>query len=167
MQLAVDGTLGQTIGQIEVGGRERLFDRPFIASLVQAEVGESIRLLGYNFDNPLADQDSQVSVTLFWQALDNPAEDYTVFVQVLDAGNQIVAQQDSQPQGGASPTGTWAAGEIVPDAYTLALSASPAAAGAGYRLVAGMYRPATGERLRVVTGDRETDAVTLAATEVK
>jgi hypothetical protein len=75
---------------------------------------------------------------------------YTVFVQLLNPAGQVVAQVDQQPLAGTAPTTTWLPGEIITDPYTLALSAevSPGV----YRLIAGMYNAATGQRLPVAGG---------------
>ncbi len=172
LQLTVN-QIELTLGQVKVGGRERLFDQPHISSLLRAKVGHSIILLGYNLYPPPPVFDSQsltlnpqsLSLTLFWQATNILAEDYTVFVQLLDADNNIVAQQDSLPQGGAAPTGTWAMGEIVVDEYELLLN-SPAKSGK-YRLIVGMYHPATLARLPITTDTGETDALTLTTIEVE
>jgi hypothetical protein len=51
---------------------------------------------------------SQVSLT--WQPQATIQQDYTVFAQVLDGENNVLAQVDSRPQGGAYPTSTWRAG---------------------------------------------------------
>lgn len=55
-----------------------------------------------------------------WRAQRAIHTNYTVFVQVLDAQNNILAQIDQQPGGGSVPTSTWRAGEIVRDTYPLA-----------------------------------------------
>jgi hypothetical protein len=50
-----------------------------------------------------------------------------------------------QPQAGRASTTTWLPGEVVADAYSLQLPEKlPAGA---YRLIAGMYDAATGQRL--------------------
>jgi hypothetical protein len=153
-----------TIGQIEVGGRERLFDRPHISSPLEATVGDSIKLVGYGLNSQPGTGEPQLSLTLFWQATGISTGDYTVFVQLLDLNNQIVAQRDSQPQSGGAPTATWTVGEIVVDEYTLPL---PEQGEGEYRLIVGMYRPDTGERLRIVVDNNETDALTLTTIEAE
>lgn len=44
--------------------------------------------------------------------------DYTVFVQLLDATGQLLAQVDQQPQAGQFPTSTWQPGDVIQDVYT-------------------------------------------------
>lgn len=55
---------------------------------------------------------------LRWRAQQNGQRDYTVFVQALDAGGQLLAQVDQQPQQGRAPTSTWLAGEEIVDTIT-------------------------------------------------
>ncbi len=58
------------------------------------------------------------AVTLTWAPTATLQSDYTVFVQVLDADNNILVQVDSQPQGGSYPTSTWRAGDVITDTLT-------------------------------------------------
>ncbi len=161
LQLTVGG-VSQPIGQVTVGGRDRLFEQPSIPSPLKATVGESIELLGYQFDSQRLQPGTQLPVTLFWQAKDILPEKYTVFVQLIDANQQVVAQHDSQPKNGTAPTDSWAVGEYVVDEHLLDLP--PTLAGE-YRLIVGMYRPDTGERLPINTADGETDAWVLTSME--
>jgi hypothetical protein len=55
---------------------------------------------------------------------------------------------DSVPQEGGYPTIWWLPGEVVADRLTLDLPVD-APQGAEYRLIVGLYDPATGERLPV------------------
>jgi mannosyltransferase len=89
-----------------------------------------------------------VPLTLFWLARQPVKEDLKVFVHLLDPGGQLVAQRDSEPVAGLRPTSTWAVGEPIVDRYGVLL---PGDLPAGeYRLIAGLYNPASGERLGVV-----------------
>lgn len=146
-----------TLGQVDLGGREREFKSPAISQPLTVQLGDSIQLLGYELPSTPPFQ-SPLKLTLYWQALQTPVADYTVFVQLLDEHHQVVAQQDQTPQAGNAPTSSWAVGEIVTDSYQLPFAAPPAAT---YRLIAGMYLPATGERLPLVNSEHETDAIIL------
>jgi hypothetical protein len=89
-------------------------------------------------------------VTLYWRADDFVDQDYTVFIQLLGAGGKPQAQSDAQPENGAYPTSLWQPGETVRDIHALAI---PASLPPGeYRLVAGMYLLASGQRLPVAGG---------------
>lgn len=155
LQLAAGGQTVQ-LGPVDVAGRTRLFAAPAVATPLTVTLGDSIRLLGYSLDTG----PETLDLTLVWQAVLTPTGDKTVFVQLLD-GERIVAQHDSPPQAGAAPTSTWSPGEVVPDTYHL--SFPPPAPGQAYRLVVGMYHPATGERLPITTGSGVADALTLAS----
>jgi hypothetical protein len=75
------------------------------------------------------------------------AQDYTVFMQLVDQTPTVLAQNDGEPQGGEYPTGLWDQGEIVTDRRTLTI---PVGLAAGrYRLVAGLYLLGAPERLPV------------------
>jgi hypothetical protein len=97
-------------------------------------------------------------LTLTWQAVALPQQapapadqDYTVFVHLLDAEGQKVAQRDSQPCDGACPTSHWQPGQICVDRHSLDL---PAEAPPGpYRLAAGLYLAESGERAAVLGRD--------------
>ncbi len=103
--------------------------------LVDAEVTGEIRAGG------------TVTVTLTWQALKPMDLDYTVFIHIVDEGEQIRAQRDKQPQDGQRPTNAWAVGEVVVDPHPIPL---PADLPAGrYHINLGMYDWRTGQRLRV------------------
>jgi hypothetical protein len=154
LQLAVNG-IEQTIGQVIVGGRERRFAPSPIANPVSAAVGDSIRLLGFE----TTQNEDSLNVTLVWQAIETPPEDYTVFVQLLDAQNQIIAQNDSPPQNGDALTSSWAAGEVVVDEHTLL--PAPGITSGSYRLITGMYHPSDGRRLTIVSNGQQADALLL------
>jgi hypothetical protein len=89
------------------------------------------------------------------------AEDYAVFVQLLDEGGGLKAQVDRSPVGGFRPTSSWRPGEMITDNYGLALPEELAPG--RYRLIAGLYSPASMERLVVITNDgaQQQDHVTL------
>jgi hypothetical protein len=114
---------------------------------MQVSLGKQINLLGYSMLSTIGEAPA-LSVRLHWQATDpiDPIDgDYTVFVQLLDEGNQLVTSRDSQPLAGQYPTSRWQPGEVVVDEFSLTLpeDLSPGR----YRLVTGMYDLATGQRL--------------------
>ncbi|MFN8595680.1 MAG: DUF2723 domain-containing protein [Anaerolineae bacterium] len=64
-----------------------------------------------------------IGVWLNWEAQQQVNESYTVFVHLIDGNNQLIAQQDYTPMGGAFPTQLWIpkwiAGQSVSDPYQL------------------------------------------------
>lgn len=76
-------------------------------------------------------------ITLRWQASQQLNQEYTVFVQLIDAENQVIAQVDSQPQQGQSPTSTWRTGDVFEDIIKLPPVAEESDTWA--RLIVGLY----------------------------
>ncbi len=81
-------------------------------------------------------------VTLWWQAKSEPSKNYTVFVHLLDQQGQVIAQSDSPPDQGLSPTTAWRKGDVIQDTHTLPAHAPP-----GGALLIGVYDLATLGRL--------------------
>ena len=109
-------------------------------------LGDAIELRG--FDLQRSDPKPGASVprlTLHWQAIAVPAEDYTVFVQLLDGDGRPVAQADSEPAAGRWPTSYWESGDRITDTHELKLDQGLPPG--RYSIVAGMYLAATGQRL--------------------
>ncbi len=90
----------------------------------------------------------QLPVTLTWQGLAPMTENYTVFVQVLDAADRLVGQVDAWPVQGTFPTSQWTPGEVVRDPYLVQLAAELPPG--DYRLHVGLYLLATMARLPVL-----------------
>jgi hypothetical protein len=112
-------------------------------------LGDAVRLAGYDLPGGAWHPGDIVPLVLFWQGQGVLQEDYQVFVHLLGADGQLVAQTDSAPLGGLRPTSSWQQGETVVDHQGLLL---PDTLPYGqYELRLGMYRPADGQRL-VVTG---------------
>lgn len=162
---AGDPTGSFELPALTIQGRERNFTLSPSPDYEQSvQLGESMRFLGYELagvgQNENLISGENLDVTLTWQAKEVMSDNYTVFVQLLDEANQVRAQHDSQPGGGELPTTTWAPGEYIRDSHRLAL---PVDLPAGqYRLIAGMYLPETGERLRVIAnGQPVGDYITL------
>jgi hypothetical protein len=109
---------------------------------VEAGFGEIIELTGYT----LSPTPEGLHVTLFWEAIDLSQTDYTVFVHLVDAGQQIVGQADAQPMGGQYPTSIWSIGETVVDEHHVSAPSGE------YDLLVGLYQWETMERLPVTLG---------------
>jgi 4-amino-4-deoxy-L-arabinose transferase-like glycosyltransferase len=78
----------------------------------------------------------------FWQIEQPFTADYFIFVHVLNAAGQTVAQRDAPPWQGRFPTSSWRPGTLIVDLNDLPL---PADLPLGdYTLVVGMFDPATG-----------------------
>jgi hypothetical protein len=123
--------------------------------------GDRIALLDVAAGETTLRPGALLPVTLTWQGLAPLAEDYTVFVQVVDVQDRIVGQVDSWPLQGTYPTSQWRPGEVIRDPYSIRLE-DPLPAG-NYRLLVGWYLLATGQRLPVLdeTGAPIEDKVVL------
>lgn len=78
-----------------------------------------------------------LQLAVFWKVERELPHDYIVFVHLLDANNEKVAQRDTPPLDGAIPTSQWEPGKTFRDDQDLAIPASVAPG--TYRLVIGMY----------------------------
>ena len=87
---------------------------------------------------------------LSWTSRAEMSEDYTVFVHLAALDGFVKAQADRPPFGGVYPTSRWQPGEVLADRYELVLDNSVTPG--DYLLLAGMYHPASGERLNLLSG---------------
>lgn len=90
-----------------------------------------------------------VPVELRWQAVRPIAEDYHVFVHLLNAEGERIAQSDGQPALWQRPTSTWQPVELITDRHGLWL---PTPEPGPHTLLIGLYAPHTGERLTLPDG---------------
>jgi hypothetical protein len=106
-----------------------------------------------------------VELYLFWQVMAPLSTDYTLFVHLRNNTGEIVVQVDVQPLHGQYPTSRWRVGELVVDEVTLPLPdhLPPDV----YRLLVGLYRWDTLERLPVVNDTSGENAIELEIIELK
>ncbi len=127
--------------------------QPRSAPAAIATIAESISLRQARLDGD--------TLRLLWRT-DQPIErDLSVFVHLLDAQGQLVAQADGVPYNGLYPLPNWRPGQFITDDRPLDVTGRPVA------IVIGLYDPATGERLpaRNAAGQPLPDnAFTLAVT---
>jgi 4-amino-4-deoxy-L-arabinose transferase-like glycosyltransferase len=85
-----------------------------------------------------------VDVTLMWHALGRQNRGWWVFVHLVDADENILAEDNRQPRDDRFPMPMWVAGDWVEDPHPLTL---PADIRPGtYRLRVGLWYPNTGRR---------------------
>jgi uncharacterized membrane protein len=128
-------------------------DRTLGVPLGSAETGDEITLLGYSLLEGRLAAGEIAQTTLFWRADRIPSQRYKVFLHLLDLGNQIVGQRDTEPGSGVRPTTLWEAGEIVVDNYGVPIH--PATPPGSVRLEVGIYDPVTGQRLTTTEGESQ------------
>lgn len=114
--------------------------RPF-AQPLPAQFGDSLAIHGYTLEQ----QPGQLILTLAWDVRRQPSADYLVFVHLIDANGQRVAQIDLPPGGDAPPTSAWEPGRQVAVPFPIGIPADLPAG--SYRLLIGVYDPASGTRL--------------------
>jgi 4-amino-4-deoxy-L-arabinose transferase-like glycosyltransferase len=164
--LELEGGGSVLLGPIEVPGREPpSVDSLDIGESLEVNLGNKIQLLGYNIESGFHPGDN-IHLTLFWRCLEEMEQSYTVFIHLVDTGDNTVAQKDNPPVDGFYLTTKWEPGEIVRDQYDLIIS--PEAPLGRYVIEVGMYLVDTGERLPVLSGDGavQGDKVMLCPIEV-
>jgi hypothetical protein len=146
-QRELEAALGSLNGQILLHGARVNGQRVSADKRIAIQVGQVVR------------------VALDWESLVPIQENYTVFVQVLDASYRVWAQDDITPLGGSAPTWLWyprwRQGTRIVDTHLLRV---PADMPPGeYPLVVGMYGFTTHKRVQVVSsqGDMAGDWITL------
>jgi hypothetical protein len=149
-----DGQPGPHIEVLDLG------DHPDLLAIKRQEAtfGDQLRLLGYQAGpgdlrssfSPVAEQDSVapgqvLQLNLYWRSLVKKSVDYAIFLHLVDAQGQTVAQRDTVIRAADYPTSHWQPGELAIDMADLPI---PAGVTAGtYQLQMGVYRMETMERL--------------------
>ncbi len=129
----------------------------------EVDFGGQIELLGYT----LVCEPAACNLKLYWRATDDLDVDYTVFTHLVGEDGRIVGQHDGMPLAGLYPTTMWKAGEVVEDEHPISLAAGTPPG--DYRLLVGLYRMETGERLPVLGADGQTlgDSAVLATIPIQ
>ena len=96
------------------------------------------------------ENDGDLAVTLQWQVRSVPAQPLTAFVHVYDRAGKLLAQHDGPlGQNGTPvnyvPLALWQPGDGIQEVHTISLSAPLPPE--GYTIAAGLYDPATVQRL--------------------
>lgn len=104
----------------------RTFEAPSGITSVDAQFTDeleenAISLVGFQIEDTSSTQDEispeDLELTLVWRADSTIENRYSVFVHVLDASGQIVAQSDAVP--GNSPTNLWVIDEVILDTHSI------------------------------------------------
>ncbi|MBE7552996.1 MAG: hypothetical protein HS126_18140 [Anaerolineales bacterium] len=106
----------------------------------------TIDLTGFELDPPAP---NRLDFRLAWRTDQSLPADYTVFAQLLDLENNLAASFDRPPLDGAYPTSTWLPGQTIIDLRHIPLQNVPPGE---YRLIVGLYDPASQQRLLTVSG---------------
>ena len=116
--------------------------------LSEFTLDKAFQLYGYTLSERVLIPGQNLEVVLVWESLTDMTSDITVFVHLVDAEGNMVAQHDGPPLLGELPTSAWSSGNIVPDPHIIML---PDDLPPGiYQLWVGMYHWPSLERLPVV-----------------
>lgn len=132
---------------------------------VEANLEGKVRLLGYNLDKSTYHPGDTVKVTLYWLALEETAEDYKVFVHLMDEENKMWAQHDDDPVLGFTPTSRWMAGELIVDPHELVLPQEMPPG--SYQIYTGMYEYERVRNLTILEGGTPDNKIALGVIEVR
>ena len=161
-----DPEVSETLGTAHVGEAKLAPPEaaPPVAHPLAVDLADGITLRGYDLETGSPNRvglppevrvasGEVITLTLYWEVREAPSADYQVFVHLLGARPEPVAQGDGPPLAGDYPTTMWAPGEVIADPHPVAL---PADLPPGqYRLLVGMYDLATLARLARLDGARD------------
>jgi hypothetical protein len=137
---------------LAVSGIQPLTVEPTHILPVNARFENVADLVAATVDKVKVQPGDSVQVTLYWRAQRDIAEDLKAFVHAEDdATSRRVAQSDSAPAHGFTPTSRWYRGEVIEDVRTMMIP-SDAAAGV-VRLYAGLYRLRPLKNLEAIQDD--------------
>jgi hypothetical protein len=133
--------------------RLMLFVSPSEAQPLSARFADGIGLIGYHL--------GPNRLTLIWKAYARPSADYTLFVHADADDGFTVGGHDAPPR---LPTSRWEPGQTIVDVHEFDIPTDQP-----ITLVAGLYLPATGQRLKLETAGTpgtppEPDAATITST---
>ena len=124
---------------------------------IVARFGKQIQLSAYQLPDTTLRPGEILQVGLQWKTDSALRENYTVFLQLLDNANHLVAQRDASPK---TSTPDWQVGDTVADKHGLWVQ--PGTPPGRYRLVVGLYNSATGERLTLENGESALELATVS-----
>lgn len=139
--------LGAHPDQLAIERREVIFGRAFRLLGYQSGAGDVRAAFGPLSSGSRVPRGQALQLNLYWQALEQAPADYAIFLHLLDAQGQTVAQRDTLIRYGDYPTTHWQPGEIVLDLADLPLPVDLAPG--EYNLELGVYDIATMARLPV------------------
>jgi hypothetical protein len=86
-----------------------------IQHVQRVELGDQILFLGYDLEDERLQSEGKLEITLYWQALRSMAEDYTVYLKLVNSVYHIWGEQEGRPFYDGMPTNAWQAGQKVKD----------------------------------------------------
>jgi 4-amino-4-deoxy-L-arabinose transferase-like glycosyltransferase len=126
---------------VTVAARPRNFTSPTTAYPLDVKFDEMAKLVGADIHR----SGLAITVTLYWQAATITTTNFTAFVQLIRADDQVQQQIDNWQIAFDAPTSTWLPGQVIADQYVFEVSSSAPSPDAAIGV--GLYNAATGERL--------------------
>ncbi|MGQ9627270.1 MAG: glycosyltransferase 87 family protein [Anaerolineae bacterium] len=136
---AMEESLGQPGAVYRFGHGQELLFYSTTPPPVLADLGGKVRLVTYRIESAGL---GRVHLNLYWQGLAEMDKPYTAFTHILDEQGRFLAGDDRPLN---PPTTDWEPGQLVEGEYILALT--PEAPPGEYTIEAGLYEPASGQRL--------------------
>ncbi|MGB1252343.1 MAG: 6-pyruvoyl-tetrahydropterin synthase-related protein [Candidatus Promineifilaceae bacterium] len=138
-----------TLGTITVTAPEHMMTPPAVEQMISAEFSPLAHLFGINLTTETV-AGQPLPVHLVWLAQSETSENYTAFVQLLDAEGRFITGNDQIPARWQRPTTSWVVGEYVVDPHELSISAELPTG--SYQIAIGLYNSATQQRLTLPDG---------------
>ncbi len=120
-----------------------------VTPALPAQFEAPIVLAQYEVPSNRLERGKALVVILNWRADAQLEKDYTVFAHLVDHKGALIAQADSQPGNGKSPTSEWTPHRTFVDAIVLPIP-DDVGTGADLRLELGLYDSDTMRRLNLV-----------------
>ena len=151
--LKVTAPSGQSLvlAEYDIPKSDHTFVEPSIQQRLDANFAGVGALVGVNLP-AMVKAGETFPVDLIWKASATSSTAYTVFVHLLDAQGQVIAQSDAQPvsASGSRLTTSWIEGEYIVDSHQMVFS--NAAYTGPATLEVGLYDAATGNRVSLDQG---------------
>lgn len=128
--------------------RERL-KKDFAPQMaINGNFGGKIEFIGYDIKPLRVKAGGRLMITYFWRCLKEMKDDYAIFVHILKDG-KIALQNDHYPLDKGRMTGDWRQGEMIREAYEIAV---PENVEKGiYRIRLGVWDPVKSKRLKIIS----------------
>jgi hypothetical protein len=137
-----------------------------MATAVNLPFGDAITLKGYTWVSDELAPGDILQITLFWETAVPLDTRYKVFLHLVDASGQPVAQRDSEPGGGLNLTTRWPPSETILDNHGVLIPADLPPG--SYQLRIGLYDLTDpNARLPIQTDAGTVDAYPIAAISVE
>ncbi len=123
---------------------------PLDAPVVQtrgAFFGYDVQLLDAQLAPAVLHAGDVLRLAFRWQTIAPIGEDFKIFIHVLDAQGNVIAQRDAAPMADLYPTSAWQVGEIVSDLHGVRLPSNTRTG--ALRIALGFYAPQSNERMSV------------------